>query len=72
MIRQTDSIRDPLGEVFLIIERTKRLDPEAFTRHIGADGMPGLFVIPDDSRRRAAYEKACAEVSERLRNGDRL
>lgn len=71
MMRQTDFMRDSLGDIFLIIERTQRLDPEAFTRHIGEDGMPGPFVNPDDSRRFAAYQKACAEVSESLRNDGR-
>jgi len=57
------STRDPLADTYLIIERTKRLDPEAFMRHVGADGMPGPFVDPDEGRRIAAYEKARATLS---------
>lgn len=71
MVRDTGSIRDPLGEIFLIIECTKRLDPEAFSRHICADGMPGPFVDPDEGRRLAAYQKACAAVREAVQENDR-
>lgn len=71
MVRHTNSIRDPLGEIFLIIERTKRLDPEAFSRHICADGMPGPFVDPDEGRRLAAYQKACAAVRNAIEENNR-
>lgn len=70
-MHQTDSTRDSLREIFLIIERTKRLDPEAFARHRSSDGMPGLFVEPDESRRSAAYERARTEVRKSLSSNDR-
>lgn len=60
-------MQDLLADTYLIIERTRRLDPDAFMRDVGADGMPGPFVDPDDSRRLAAYEKACAVVLEKRR-----
>lgn len=65
-------MRDPLQETYIIIERTRRLDPEAFARHVGPDGMPGPFVDPDDDRRLAAYQKARATVSEKAREEDKL
>lgn len=70
-MHQTDSIRDPIREIFLIIERTKRLDPEAFARRVSSEGVPGPFVEPDESRRSAAYERARTEVREDLTDNNR-
>lgn len=49
-------------DIYLIIERTKHLDPQAFMMKVDAEGMPAGFVDPDNSRRTAAYLRACAEL----------
>ena len=53
---------DTSVDTYVLIERTKQLDPEAFRMKVDENGMPAGFVDADDSRRNAAYAKACAEL----------
>ena len=52
---------DPV-DIYRLIERTKHLDPEAFMMKVDEQGMPAGFVDADDSRRDAAYARACTEL----------
>lgn len=49
-------------DMFKVIERTKRIDPDAFLMNVDASGYPAGFVLNDDARREAAYQIACAEL----------
>ena len=51
-----------LADIYVVIERTKRIDPAAFEMKIGSDGLPAGFIDSDRSRRSAAYIAACTEL----------